>query len=155
MYHSRWKTNIPQKPVGPDSPPCCSPEWFSWRYFEATLFLLRPLTVTAQPSDPLLSRCAHAAAGAVEVRSSDASIVPWFNDFSFSFSAGPTKASSNPSRQPESISLTFRFPFWLDALALYASESPHRDTYSGEQSHQSMFKHAFSLRPTFRRCRAI
>ncbi|KAF9556323.1 hypothetical protein CPC08DRAFT_765310 [Agrocybe pediades] len=64
----RWKANIPQRPAGPHSPPCCSPEWFSWRYFEATLFLLRPLTVKAQPSDPLLLRCAHAAAGAVEAQ---------------------------------------------------------------------------------------
>ncbi|PPQ68485.1 hypothetical protein CVT25_008411 [Psilocybe cyanescens] len=66
----RWKANIPRKTEGPDppSPPCCTPEWFSWRYYEATLFLLRPLTINAQSSDPLLSRCANAAAGSVEAQ---------------------------------------------------------------------------------------
>ncbi|KAH9487280.1 Positive regulator of purine utilization [Psilocybe cubensis] len=66
----RWKANIPRKIEGldPPSPPCCTPEWFLWRYYEATLFLLRPLTINADSSDPLLSRCAHAAAGSLEAQ---------------------------------------------------------------------------------------
>lgn len=64
----KWKANIPQKSPDGSSSPCCTPEWFSWRYFEVSLYLLRPLTVSSLPADPLLSRLAYAAAGSVEAQ---------------------------------------------------------------------------------------